>query len=214
MAFPSLPDLLRNSEQIAKAIDHQASSLETQFTQKAPFNGAEAKQRLEENLSLMEQFIVQLSQSTLLHLNEWNHDLAQGQCDLDEIEGLLRRVRADAGAVLVGGGLAGPRPHGEEFPTDESVQLPPVKFPEYPYNMNMFTLDNVGHQVDDIARGIQALPPLIPASRPGQPAARFWTLTNDFFCPSTVPSDPKRWETSFSQFLRFDPVPPINSACA
>jgi hypothetical protein len=206
MTFPSLPDLLRNADQIAKAIDHQTSSLETQFTQKAPFNSAEAKQRLEENLALMEQFIVQLSQSTLLHLNEWNADLAQCECDLDEIEGLLRRVKADAGAAVISG-LPQTRLPNEDFPSDESIPVPPIRFPEYPFNMNMFTLDNVGHQVDDLARCAQD--PLIPAIPPGQPVANFWSVMNDFFCPSRVPSDAKLWATSFSQFLKFDPVPLI-----
>jgi hypothetical protein len=212
MAFPALPGLLRNSEQIAKAMEHEGFSLQTQLTQKVTFNAFETRQRLEQNLALMEDFIVKLSQSTLLHLNQWSRDLAQGECDLDEIEGLLRRVKADAGAALVGSTLATPAPPNEDFPDDESIQVPPIRFPDYPYNMNMFTLDNVGHQVDDIARA-QNLPPLIPAVRPGQPIAKFWSVTNDFFCPSTVPSDPRLWETSFSQFLRFDPVPPINSEC-
>jgi len=205
---PALGELLGRADQLTKGLNSQVESLQSQFSQHTPFNTAETKSSLERNLKQVEDFIVQLTQSALTHLNDWNIALLQGEQDINETEGLLQRVKADTGATLVAGALCRQIVVEDEFVDSECRPTPLIQAPDFPYMMNMFAVTNVGHQVDDVLQSSGRLSPLILKASSGKDLPHFWSPPTDFFSPSRLGADKKSWTTSFSSTLGFDPVPP------
>jgi hypothetical protein len=209
---PPLDVLLSQSEPNTKFLRHELEQFRRLYQDKAPFNESEARSRVQRSLSFVEEFVVHLAESTLASFSQWDRGVDAFQEDLTQVSALIRRMKSDTGAFVIGQDLgiglaADARPAESEmtatadyigYPKDDLVDI------------NLFVLEEVGGQIEAIERDEPADggTPLIVRILPGEERPRFWSTTNDFFTPSVMSADPEQWRSSFSQAYGLNPLPP------
>jgi hypothetical protein len=191
-------------------LKEHGDTLQRQLGNNQPFQEGPVYQELQRDIESIEAYVVSMAKSALLQITDWDRSLLAMESELGEISGLVQRAHSEAAAtlsasILCKGSLS------DAAPSPDQIQPPaPVFFPPYQFDINMHVLTNVGHQVADLQPGKKP-GPLITKIEPGSPAANFWSLRNDYFCPGvSVPvmslssSDEI---TSFSEFYHIDPLP-------
>ncbi|KAK8885054.1 hypothetical protein M9Y10_044182 [Tritrichomonas musculus] len=162
---------------------------------------------LKEDLLLIERYIIKFSKNCLCQLNDWNNLLVGMDTQINEVSGLIQRVKSDAGSRLIDPMLetgAPPAPEQEEEIPQQSQYF---TFPDYPFDINTRALDFVGHHVDDI-KDKSNIEPLITQIKPGDEVPIFWSKRQDFFQPVfEAKQDKEEYDTSFSDFYKFNPAP-------
>lgn len=200
--------LLNESEQRQNEIKNHGKTFEESL-QNADFATAKESidRNLEEDLNSIKKYIIELSKSVLYQLNEWNDLLVGMDTQINEVSGLIQRVKSDAGSRLIDPMLetGNPPPQQQEKEIPQQSQV--FTFPDYPFDINTRALDFVGHHADDV-KGNAKLSPLITRIEPDQKEPNFWSKRQDFFLPVfEVKQSKEEYETSFSDFYKFNPAP-------
>ena len=208
--------LLGKSPGLNQTIEGHCNSLKQLFDSKQSFSSEMSYDSLTSDLKSITDYVMSLAKLSMLQLNTWSEALGKMDADIDEVAGLMQRVKTGAGSDLVAPILCG----GGNTTDDDYVEVcqwpaPLLSFPQEPFDINMQALDNVGHSLEEIERGTQNLPPLVKKIEPGNSTPNFWSNIHDFFLPAiaVMASMPdSRYTTSFSDFYGFDPVPAIVKA--
>lgn len=202
--------LLDESEQVLKDIENHGRTFQENLNNSDFSTTKNAiNHNLVVDLNCIERFIKELSKNCLYQLNEWNDLLVGMDIQINEVSGLIQRVKSDAGSKLIDPMLetGNPPPPKQEKEIPQQSQV--FNFPDYPFDINTRALDFVGHHVDDV-KGKAQLPPLITVIEPEQQQPDFWSKRQDFFLPVfEVKQDKKEYETSFSDFYKFNPAPEL-----
>lgn len=202
--------LLQDSEQVQKEIESHGKSFQESLNN-ANFSSTRDSivNKLTGDLEHIENYIKELSKNCLYQLNEWNDLLVGMDIQINEVSGLIQRVKSDAGSRLIDPMLetGNPPPPNQEKEIPQQSQI--FNFPDYPFDINTRALDFVGHHIDDVKRNAQ-LPPLITRIEPEQQQPDFWSKRQDFFLPVfEVKQDKEEYDTSFSDFYKFNPAPEL-----
>ena len=182
--------------------DSFVSSLEKDLKSQKPFDSQFVQAKVNERIVSFEKDLKEKSKSLLLKMHEWKEGIGVMDCEIDEIIGMINRIKTESGEKLIGPILqAGSTPS----PTiSKEVVFNDAKFemPQYPNDINFFVLESVGHHINDVTGNAKGLPPLITAIPPGQTAPKFWSSPNDFVFPEfsyALNADEKCFETSLDR---------------
>lgn len=186
-----------------------AESLQSGFASNQPFDTDKVGSFITDRLSKFENGILQNSKRYVELLNAWSQQINSIDSEINEISGSFAKIKSDAGMRVMGPYLTtGSKPDqkaSESDIIDDSI----IDFPNYPVEINMSALDQVGHNYNDVISG-QQLPALITVIPPGQPMPRFWNCSQDYFSPETstaARASDDQFETSFSLYFNFNPIP-------
>lgn len=184
-------------------------SLQQGFASNQPFDTDRVAATLSDRLQKFENTIFERSKQFVEAMNSWANQITAMNFEMDEINASFNKIKSCAGQRMMANSMitgAPPAPKDSESDIiDDSI----IDIPQYPVEINMSALDMVGHQVADVMSG-QPLPALITVIPKGQPMPRFWNCAQDYFAPemSTAASASNdQFETSFSLYFNFDPVP-------
>lgn len=203
-----LNELLSHAPESRKLIDGHGETLKKMYESKTPFDSSNVQNELESDLQQIQEYIISLSKKCLHQLNEWNQSLMGMDTNINEVVGILQRVKADAGSKIIAPILC----EGAESQNDISAEDIPTctqfNFPDYPFEINTHILDEVGHHPNEVSEGKVDLGPLIIKIPPGEQPPRFWDFPQDYFSPPFEKSMPEEeYQTSFSSFFGFNPIP-------
>ena len=144
-----ISDKIRELDDRLQNIARQADAQEEQMSQNLGFQFSHVKNDLEEDLRQIEQSVQLLSKICLLKMVNTNDHLSQMEVHLDQVDGSLRAIRANAGRKLV------PTPQPAEcFRTIDDQFLPRAKmynleFPKEPFRINLNAISAVGRRIEE-----------------------------------------------------------------
>jgi hypothetical protein len=207
---PTLDAILRDASQISSFLAAHTDAFRDRFSSRAPFDAQSTECDLVDSLKRVEDSVLGFAQSTVRQIDKWNQSFVEIDSELNEIEALFQRVKSDTAASLVGTRPSGRAPPEVPPPSIPYPSAPVCNFPESPFDINVATLEGVGHQLAEIETRQASLPPLIRRIPPENPLPEFWRSSSDFFCPAMsamLTVDDSAYATSFSAFYGFNPVP-------
>jgi hypothetical protein len=179
-----LRDISRNEEQQAKYLADTGIK-----TAPSPVHD------LEDTLDRIEKTIVNVSGFCVSQLITFSQQIEQIQVSVQQVEGSLSTIRANAGRSLVT--IARPissRKLRKDAFLPRTVKLD-LRFPSGQFELNVGVYRGVGNRIEDAERR-----PLIKRFEPGESIPTFWSRTNDFF----ITESRDNFRTSFSEFYGFD----------
>ncbi|OHT13709.1 hypothetical protein TRFO_43278 [Tritrichomonas foetus] len=204
----NLSKLIQEADQKRNAIDQHGRELRADLEAQKAFNLETAKNTLSNDLNQIQSFIIDLSKSCLNQLNDWNNSLVGMDAEINEVSGLIQRIKSDVGTKALGPLLVEGSAYVQQQPDLAGQQSLLYNFPDFPFDINTRALDNVGHQVEDVNAGSTALQPLVKKIESGKQPPMFWCTQQDYFSPEIGQNvAAEAYKTSFSSFFEFDPVP-------
>jgi hypothetical protein len=185
-------------------------TLNADFQANKPFNTAGASDALQKKLVNFEKSILEKSQSFVDQLTSWNDQMNNMVADIEDISGSFAKIKGDAGMKIIAPELiAGKKPTLDPSKENATAEHK-IEFPDYPFDINLTTYDQVGHQVSDLTGDNTTNTALITTIPPGSPLPELWTRYQDYFVPeisTQLSAADEDFETSFSLYYGFNPVP-------